>query len=134
MLAPSVEQRESASAAAGTTECEIHAAINPAAHGQTSDYDLAIDLGLGHITSDTSVSRYDMSDADYFTLMKSFNREQLEFVYDTVHHLKTSQQPLYRFLSGGAGTGRVTFSELFVKWLKDTSKAGLGKISNSIGQ
>jgi len=26
------------------------------------------------------------------------------------------------------------FSELFVKWLKDTSKTGLGKISNSIDQ
>jgi len=106
ILVPGVEQRENCSAAAGTTESEIHAAINPAAHGQTSDYDLAIDLGLGHIRSDTTVSRYDMSDADYFTLMKSLNREQLEFIYDTVHHLKTSEQPLYRFLSGGAGTGK----------------------------
>jgi len=35
-----------------------------------------------------------MSDADYFTLMKSLNSEQLEFIYDTVHHLKTSEQPL----------------------------------------
>ena len=95
MLAPGVEQRENCSAAAGSTECEVHAAINPAAHGQTSDYDLAIDLGLGHITSDTSVCRYDMSDADYFTLMNSLNHEQLEFIYDTAHHLKTSQKPLY---------------------------------------
>ena len=47
-----------------------------------------------------------MSDADYFTLVKSLNREQLEFVYDTVHQLKTSEQPLYRFLSEGAGTGK----------------------------
>jgi len=55
MLAPGVDQRENCSTAAGTTESEIHAAINPAAHGQTSEYDLAIDLGLGHITSDTTV-------------------------------------------------------------------------------
>jgi len=56
MLAPGVDQRENCSTAAGTTESEIHAAINPAAHGQTSEYDLAIDLGLGHITSDATVS------------------------------------------------------------------------------
>jgi len=39
-------------------------------------------------------------------LMKSLNLEQIQFVYDTIHHLKTSQQPVYRFLSGGAGTGK----------------------------
>jgi len=106
LLVPGVEHRESCSAAAGTTECEHHVVINRALHGQSAEYDLAIDLGLGHMTSNTTVSRYDMSDADYFTLMKSLSREQLEFVYDTVHQLKTSERPLYRFLSGGAGTGK----------------------------
>jgi len=38
--------------------------------------------------------------------MQSLNNEQITFVYDTVHQLKTSQQPVYRFLSGGAGTGK----------------------------
>lgn len=106
MSVPGVEQREACSAAAGTTESKPHAAIDPAGHGQTAEYDLAVDLGLSHISSDATPSRYDMSDADYFSLMKSLNREQLEFVYDTVHHLKISEQPLYRFLSGGAGTGK----------------------------
>jgi len=60
-----------------------------------------------HIQFQTTVpTRYDMPDDEYYALMKSLNDEQLAFVYDTIHELKTSQQPIYRFLSGGAGTGK----------------------------
>ena len=93
-------------ATAGTVQSENHAAINPFAHGQTNAYNLGIDLGLGHCTSDGTTIKYNISDSEYFTLMKSLNREQIQFVYDTIHQLKTSQLSVHRFLSGGAGTGK----------------------------
>ena len=100
LLAPEVQHSEMDAATAGTVLSETHAAINPAAHGQTNSYDLGIDLGLGHATTDNNIIRYNMSDNEYFTLMKSLNYEQTQFVFDTIHQLKTSQHPVHRFLSG----------------------------------
>jgi len=45
-------------------------------------------------------------DAEYFNLMQSLTCQQMEFVYDTMLHLKTSCQPVYKFISGGSGTGK----------------------------
>lgn len=38
--------------------------------------------------------------------MSSLNKEQKEFVDDTIYQLKTSDKPVFRFLSGGAGCGK----------------------------
>ena len=38
--------------------------------------------------------------------MRLLSHEQLTFVYDTIHLLKTSSTPFFRFLSGGAGVGK----------------------------
>jgi len=106
LLVPGVQHCESSAATAGTSESEHHTAIHPHAHGQSRDYDLALDLGLSHVTADNNSLRYNMPDDEFYHLMKSLNFEQLQFVYDTVHHLKTSATVMYRFLSGGAGTGK----------------------------
>ena len=47
-----------------------------------------------------------MSDINYRKLMRSLNEEHNKFVLDTVHHIKTVDEPIYRFLPGGAGTGK----------------------------
>ena len=83
----------------------MHATINPAAHGQDSAYDLGINIGLAHPIADSAPLRYSMPNSDYYALMQSLD-EQITFVYDTVHQLKTLEQPVYRFLSEGAGTGK----------------------------
>jgi len=70
-------------ATAGTSDSEHHTAIHPHAHGQSGDYDLAHDLGLSHVTGDNNSLRYNMSDAEFYHLMKLLNFEQLQFVYDT---------------------------------------------------
>jgi len=108
LLAPGVIHSDMIQQDAGDHESEPHAAVHPDGQGQTSQYDLAVDFGLAHGISsvESSKSRYDMSDDEYFTLMQSLNCEQLEFVCDTIHRVKTSSQALYRFLSGGAGTGK----------------------------
>ena len=105
-LAPGLLHSDESDGAAGFQQSLLHADIHPDLHGQGRDYDIALDLGLGHVESLESTTRYDMSDDEYFTLMQSLNSQQMDFVSDTLHILKTSNQPFYRFLSGGAGTGK----------------------------
>ena len=76
-------------------------------------YDIGQDLGLPTSTchQEEINKTYEMPDAEYRKHMRALNREQMEFVYDTMHQLKTSDKPLYRFLSGGAGCGKTHVSK-----------------------
>jgi chromosomal replication initiation ATPase DnaA len=47
-----------------------------------------------------------MPDNEYYQLMKSVNRQQTEVLNDTIRRLKTADTQLFRFVSGGAGTGK----------------------------
>jgi len=47
-----------------------------------------------------------VDDERFARLMRSLNDKQRRFVLDTLHLLKTSPSPFYRFLSGGAGVGK----------------------------
>ena len=38
--------------------------------------------------------------------MQRLNNKQLNFVYNIIHHIKITTEPIYRFLSGGAGVGK----------------------------
>ena len=108
LTAPCLLHSDTSDTAAGVQESSLHSALHLDAHGQNPDYDIATELGLGHVTSsDTAPLRYDMSYDNYFNLMQSLNTKQMEYVSDTLHHLETSSSPLYRFLSGGTGTGKI---------------------------
>lgn len=47
-----------------------------------------------------------MSDDAFRTLAQNLNQKQKEFFYHVYHWLKTQNDPLYVFLSGGAGVGK----------------------------
>jgi hypothetical protein len=71
------------------------------------NYDLAADLGLPVSNAMEELHKYyELPDEKYRQHMRSLNQEQLEFLYDTIHLIKTSSNPVYRFLSGGAGVGK----------------------------
>lgn len=42
----------------------------------------------------------------YRTLVRSLNIEQKHFFYHILHWFKTRDEPLYNFLTGGAGVGK----------------------------
>ena len=42
----------------------------------------------------------------YRGMVQKLNREQKEFFYHVLHLVKTSDNPFYCFLSGGAGVGK----------------------------
>ncbi|KAK3102105.1 hypothetical protein FSP39_008803 [Pinctada imbricata] len=47
-----------------------------------------------------------MDENEYLSLIQSLNKEQRMFFCHVVHHFRTSDTPLYCFLSGGAGVGK----------------------------
>jgi hypothetical protein len=55
-------------------------------------------MGLaGSHTTDQTINRYDIPDAQYYELMRSLNSEQMQFLYDTVYLLKSTHAPIYQF-------------------------------------
>ena len=71
-------------------------------------YELLDDVGifprLNEVESVTE--RRHIDDTDYRKLVRSLNREQMEFFYHVLHSVKVSDLPLTTFLSGGAGVGK----------------------------
>ena len=57
LLGPGLLHCDESAQAAGVRESELHAGVHPDLHGQSRDFDLATDLGIGHTTSaDTEVT------------------------------------------------------------------------------
>ena len=73
----------------------------------TEQYDLADDLGIpSSIRVEDSNMFNEMPDDEYRQTVRSLNKEQLKFFYHVLHLVKTSTEPFYCFLSGGAGVGK----------------------------
>ncbi|VDI54623.1 Hypothetical predicted protein [Mytilus galloprovincialis] len=71
------------------------------------NYDIGIDLGLQPSNQEQELNRdFELPDQEFRCHLRKLNKEQLEFVYDAIHILKTSEEPIYWFLSGGAGVGK----------------------------
>ncbi|WAR20693.1 PIF1-like protein [Mya arenaria] len=69
--------------------------------------DTGSDLDVPITTSDEDLHEFhEMLDEPYRALMRSLNKEQTDFVNDTMHILKHSDEQIFRFLSGGAGVGK----------------------------
>ena len=105
-LAPGAQHMERESERLGDSEAVEFASVNPQAHNQPGEYDIGVDIGLAGVNATDALTRFDMPDDQYYELMRSLNVQQLELLYDTVKLLKTTDQQLMRFVSGGAGTGK----------------------------
>ncbi len=65
------------------------------------------DLGIYARHEDDQIQHVNkLDDEKYRQLVQSLNKEQKEFFYHVLHMIKTNQQPLNLFLSGGAGVGK----------------------------
>ena len=70
-------------------------------------YDLSDDLGIPSSSLvQEHASSIEMSDDEYRETVRSLNNEQLVFFYHILHLIRTSSEPFYCFLSGGAGCGK----------------------------
>ena len=81
-------------------------------------YDIGQDLGLpAQVTPDNFQPITVMPDEVYRRQMRTLNKKQCEFVMDVLHHAKTSDEPICRFLSGGAGVGKTHVTTLLYQSL-----------------
>ena len=81
-------------------------------------YDIGQDLGLpAQVTPDNFQPITMMPDEEYRRQMRTLNKKQCEFVMDILHHAKTSDEPICRFLSGGAGVGKTHVTTLLYQSL-----------------
>lgn len=70
-------------------------------------YDLGQDLGIARKSIENEqLPLNEMTDDDYRSILQNLNEKQMLFFYNTLHHFKTSDTPLYRFLAGGACVGK----------------------------
>ena len=71
------------------------------------NYDLSGDLGIPSTASTTEqLILHEEQDDVYRGMVQKLNKEQKEFFYHVLHLIKTSANPFYCFLSGGAGVGK----------------------------
>lgn len=63
-----------------------------------------------------------MIDDDYRSMIQSLNEKEMIFFYNTLHHFKTSDTPLYTFQTGEAGVGKSvllrSLYQVLIKFLK----------------
>ncbi|XP_071855229.1 uncharacterized protein [Apostichopus japonicus] len=70
-------------------------------------YDIGQDIGIAVNSANIEeLQKPRLPDSEYRTLVRSLNKKQKDFFYYVLHWCKTKQEPLYTFLTGGAGVGK----------------------------
>ena len=98
LIAPGTQNIELQDELEGTQD--LHVDFN-------ENYDLSGDLGIPSTASNTEqLILHEEQDHVYRQMVQKLNKEQKEFFYHVLHLIKTSDNPFYCFLSGGAGVGK----------------------------
>ncbi len=97
-IAPCTESTEKQDGAEGNTDLQPDLNEN---------YNLSDDLGIPSTDMSTEpLILNELPDDEYRQMVQMLNVEQKEFFYHVLHHIKTSDEPIYSFLSGGGGVGK----------------------------
>ncbi|XP_033729556.1 uncharacterized protein LOC117318706, partial [Pecten maximus] len=104
-VAPNTEHVEAEDADVGSSPSEdlIHFDPDSVQHKQ---FDIGPEIGLGSKTTDIEASAVRLPDDQYYTLLQSLNPKQREFHNHVTKFIRNQEEPLYAFLTGGAGTGK----------------------------
>lgn len=103
-----LQHQDECDAESGSRMCEEYGCFNPGTSFENNDYDLALDLNIGRKqipNQDEQLAR-ELTDDEYRNLVRTLNVKQKEFFYHVLNWMKTKTDPLYHFLSGGAGVGK----------------------------
>ena len=108
-VAPNAEHINKQDCAVKDKPSELFGCFDPGKNKQHNQYDLLDDIGIFPRSNDQEelvIKR--ISDNDYYALVRSLNEKQRQFFYHVLHSVKTKDDPLRLFLSGGAGVGKST--------------------------
>jgi len=108
-IAPNTQHIHEQDATAKTKQSELFGCFDPRTNIQHSQYDLFDDKGIlpRHNDQEKLVENR-LHDSDYRQLVRSLSIKQEEFFYHVLHSIKTKDDPIALFLSGGAGVGKST--------------------------
>ena len=108
-VAPNAEHINNQDCAVKDKPSELFSCFDPGKNKQHTQYDLLDDIGIFPRSNDQEelvIKR--ISEDDYHSLVRSLNEKQRQFFYHVLHSIKTKDDPLRLFLSGGAGVGKST--------------------------
>ena len=106
---PSTQHKDEQDQEIGAKPSALFGCFHPGTNKQHNQYDLTDDIGIFPRTNDDEdLVVKCMTDDDFRKLVRSLNIKQMEFFYHVLHSIKTSDEALRLFLSGGAGVGKTT--------------------------
>ena len=103
--APNAEQENREAEEEGSKESEQFVYFNPSRVVEHRHYDIGIELQSTCSVPPVETSGIMLPDDEYLTLLRSLNLRQREFFNHIVHWIKCKDEPVYAFLTGGAGVG-----------------------------
>ena len=112
--APNAEQENRDAEEEGSKESEQFVYFNPSRVVEHRHYDIGIELQSTCSVPPVETTGILLPDDEYLTLLRSLNLRQREFFNHIVHWIKCKDEPVYAFLTGGAGVGKsVVISALY---------------------
>ena len=103
-LAPNAEQENREEE--GVKESENFVYFNPDRVVEHRHYDIGIELQSTCSVPRVETTNFMLPDEEYLRLLRSLNLRQREFFNHIIHWIKCRDEPIYAFLSGGAGVGK----------------------------
>ena len=105
-IAPNAEQENRETEEEGSAESEKFVCFNPSRVVEQRHYDIGIELQSTCSMPPVETSGILLPDDEYLQLLRSLNLRQREFFNHIVHWIKCKDEPVYAFLTGGAGVGK----------------------------
>ena len=105
--APNAEQENREAEEEGSKESEQFVYFNPSRVVEHRHYDIGIELQSTCSVPPVETTGIMLPDDEYLTLLRSLNLRQREFFNHIVHWIKCKDEPVYAFLTGGAGVGKL---------------------------
>jgi len=114
-VAPNTQHINEQDAAVKTKHSKFFGCIDPGTNKQHSQYNLFDDTGiLPRHNDQEELVQNRLHDSDYRELVWSLNIKQKEFFYHLLHSVKTKNEQVTLFLSGGAGIGKSTVTNALI--------------------
>ena len=104
-VAPVIEHMEADDLEAGIVENKAYAFLLPDSK-EHATADLGIEFNLPSTDHEVELIPERVSEDEYREMVQKLNKEQREFFTHVLQWVKTKDEPLYAFLSGGAGVGK----------------------------
>ena len=131
-LAPNAQQANAEDEQEGNKETDDYVHFNPERPVEHRQYDIGPDVGASTASMVSSSVAGRMEDEQYYQLARSLNDRQREFFQHVLHWIKLKEDPLYAFLSGGAGVGKSVLIRVLYQALHRLLHSGEGEDPDDI--